>query len=159
MKFNFLSGDEKKKAFNYLIERFGFPPSLFERFDCYKTAKEIRICSLGCQEYLNKVLNVCDLGFAALRIGKTVKPTTTFVQMFGHLASRNIVEMSEQEARNFISGMDLELQNLNGASDGYVIVRYGEDCLGLGLLRGKFLLNQVPKRKRLNLIEEFEQKD
>ncbi|MGC8940650.1 MAG: hypothetical protein ACP5JY_01265 [Candidatus Nanoarchaeia archaeon] len=162
MMFEFLSSNERDSALNYLVERFGFSKAVFDNYDFYRTKAEIRICAKGCKEYLQKILNVCDLGYAALRYGKVTKPTTTFIQQFGKYATKNIVQLDESQAKAFISGKDLCLEKeveKSKASDGYVIVKYRSDCLGLGILRGKLLLNQIPKRKRLNLIEEFKQKD
>lgn len=65
------------------------------------------------------------------------------------LATKNFIEVGEKEARKWMCGLDLTWKE--EAKAGYVIVRHGRYILGPGKLRGGWLLNNMPKNRRLPL--------
>jgi len=75
------------------------------------------------------------------------KPTTSAIQVFGSMATKNVVRLVERDAWEFMAGGTLEISA--DVEPGYVVVMSGEDILGCGLYsRGK-LISQVPKDRRL----------
>ena len=93
------------------------------------------------------------LGLLALRARQRHwKPTTTFVQRFGHAAGRNVIGLSAAEADRFLAGDD---QAIGWDGDwGYLIataeVGGGPAALGVGLFTDGVLRSQVPKHRRLD---------
>lgn len=83
------------------------------------------------------------------------KPTTTAVQRFGHLATKNVVDLSNEEAKRFAAGDDQEV-----AWDGdwgYLIATrdVAGECapLGVGLYLHGELRSVVPKGTQETLSE------
>jgi len=85
------------------------------------------------------------------RVGSFIKPSTRMIQIFGHLASRAIVDINRTELNKLIAGeflpVKMELEN------GYVILSLNKEILGLGLLIDGMVRSQIPKKEvRLSMI-------
>ncbi|MEM4195440.1 MAG: hypothetical protein QXY05_03965 [Candidatus Anstonellales archaeon] len=76
-----------------------------------------------------------------------VKPTSDFIQLFGHLARKNVAEISREEMLKYAKGMDLEREF--DFENGYVVLRYEKHSVGVGLCVNKKIKNQVAKIKRI----------
>ncbi|MFP3949561.1 MAG: methyltransferase RsmF C-terminal domain-like protein [Candidatus Micrarchaeia archaeon] len=87
-------------------------------------------------------------GIPASRMkGKFPKPTTSFIQIFGNLAKKNIVEVSREEALKFMAGRDLEKNP--SCERGYVILTHRKAVLGIGFFREGKIENMIPKGRRI----------
>jgi len=80
------------------------------------------------------------------RVGAFVKPTTRFMQAFGHAATRARVEIDEKQLQRLLAGealsMDLDLDK------GYVILSLGQDMiLGLGFYAQGKVSSQLPRKE------------
>lgn len=64
----------------------------------------------------------------------------------GGKASRNIFDISKEQARAWFRGEDLDIEKDENA---FVIVRHGNDFLGCGKLVNGKILNYVPKARRI----------
>ncbi|WP_135302332.1 DUF7122 family protein [Haloarcula amylovorans] len=81
------------------------------------------------------------------------KPTLEAVQRFGHHATKNVVHLTDEQARRFVAGDD---QELGWEGDwGYLVVTHdlaGEpEPVGVGLFVYGELRSQVPKGRRRDL--------
>lgn len=130
---------------DYFMERFGIEPSNFDDYGMYMGSRG-RVY-LGPKKLVDKPPVVAP-GILIARVSEAIKPTSNFIHLYGHLAKRNVVQVGREQARNFAMGSDLDV--LEG-SDGYVIVSYGGQPLGCGLLKGTSLKNLLPKAKRQEL--------
>lgn len=133
------------KVLEYFMERFGIDPSNFDDYGLYMGSRG-RVF-LGPKKLIDKPPVVAP-GILVARVSETIKPTSNFIQLFGRLASRNVVRLNREQARNFAMGSDLDVPP---GSDGYVIVSYGKEPLGCGLLKGREIKNLLPKAKRQEL--------
>jgi len=138
---------KSKELLEYFENRFGLGGTIFSGMNFYAAGKKRIFLSSARPVQENPVI----VGLAVARIGKkgSIKPTTAMIQLFGKYASKNILEISREQAIDYVNGKDLE--NVAGASDGYVIVRYKNYDLGCGLLRNNYLKNMLPKKKRLDV--------
>lgn len=95
-----------------------------------------------------------DLGYAACDAG--FNPTNSFIQNFGHLATKNIVELDENRAREFAVGRGIGKMDL-GPKDGYVIVRHAGFVVGLGFYEAgkKKIRNEIPEKRRRKIINSL----
>ncbi len=68
-------------------------------------------------------------------------------QLVGPAATKNILVLNDNEARQWLMGEDLikKTTNLNG----YVLVRYNNDFLGCARITEKKILNFYPKARRI----------
>ncbi|MFC1822011.1 hypothetical protein ACFL9T_04835 [Thermodesulfobacteriota bacterium] len=90
-------------------------------------------------------LKVSQVGLRAFqRVSVYIKPATRWVQIFGHLASKSRLDINEQQlARLLTEGFipsDLQIEN------GYVILFFNKQPLGMGLFVNGIVRSQLPRR-------------
>ena len=101
------------------------------------------------KEFDEKGVEVFNRGINAGKRGKWgYKPSSSFLQLFGFMATRNIVFVDDEGAKAFMSGKTVERFKAYG-SDGYVAVFYKGRCIGCGLLLKGKLISQMPKWRRV----------
>ncbi|MEW6721843.1 MAG: hypothetical protein AB1324_01120 [Candidatus Micrarchaeota archaeon] len=95
-----------------------------------------------------------ELGYAACDAG--FNPTNAIIQNFGHLASKNVVEVDEAKAKEFAVGRGLGKMEL-GQKNGFVIVRYKGFTVGLGYYEAdkKKIRNDIPEKRRRKIINSI----
>ncbi|MBW2999718.1 hypothetical protein KY339_03520 [Candidatus Woesearchaeota archaeon] len=67
-------------------------------------------------------------------------------QIIGPKCTKNIVELSKQEMRLWLKGIDLEKMT---ESEGFALIKHGKDYLGTGKVKEGNILNFVPKTRRI----------
>ncbi|MCI0503354.1 hypothetical protein L0Y65_01430 [Candidatus Micrarchaeota archaeon] len=89
----------------------------------------------------------CDAGF---------NPTNSFIQNFGHLATKNVVELDERKAKEFAVGRGLGGMDLGGKGRP-VIARYAGFTIGLGHYdeAEKKVRNLIPEKRRRKIINSI----
>ena len=97
-------------------------------------------------------MKVCQVGMRAFQqVGRHIKPTTRFVQVFGMLATKAVLPLDAYSLQRIVKGetmsVDLRLEN------GYIILSYKDDPLGVGLFIDGGVLAQLPKKETLFLHE------
>jgi len=139
------SQDEREFVLGYLRERFGIPTPLFDDYLFFRTRKGWWL--LGTTPHLEHAsgLKVEVVGLRAFSmVGRFIKPSTRFIQLFGRAATRSKVNISEEELGLLLQGKALN-RELN-LSKGYVILELGRQAIvGLGLWDGRMLHSQLPK--------------
>jgi len=124
--------------------RFGIPLSIFEGASFYRKGRNVWIFSLP--EIPDLRCESVGLRFMSVR-GRVWKPTTYALQLFGHVATKNAVDLGPDQAEKFIAG---ERQSLEAElEDGYVVVSYQGEVLGCGLYSRGELVSQLPKERRI----------
>ena len=145
-----MSVKEITEVFDTLSERFGFDKRIFYNFNYYKSSKgRIFIASKEISEIV-KAIKFVTLGFIFCRKNVSVKPSSNFIQIFGKAATKNFIDVNNTLAMQFILGYDLAAENTK-AEDGYVIIRYKNYSLGVGMLKENTIKNMLPKGKRMNI--------
>jgi len=139
--------NDVERVISYLHQRFGIEPEIFKDYrvivsgDVWITTKEAD--TLPIKTWKRKGIRLARI------LKKGIKFTTAGMQIFGKYATKNVVYLKkEEEAIRFLKGLDL-LYNGEGAEEGQVIVRFGDDILGSALLRNGKLKNQIPKGRRM----------
>ncbi len=131
----------------YIMRRFGI--SLPEWIEI-KEGSRIRLYTKSVSTLDRKNAEVYNKGINAGRLNKGYyKPSTDFLQMFGFMATRNIVVLNEEEGKKFISGKTIKIDNKTNAERGYVVVFYMGKAVGCGLLKEDILESNVPKWRRM----------
>ena len=69
-------------------------------------------------------------------------------QIIGKKAEKNIVEINEEQAKQWFKGEDLEIR---GNYSGFVIIKHNNDFLGNGKYKDGKILNYVSKSRRINI--------
>ena len=142
---------EKEQIFSYLEERFGLERKLFEDLKFFELSKgRIFSVSKGASAHLNDVRPV-TAGLLFARMHGSVKPSSNIIQLFGHKATKNFLILENEQAKSFIQGFDLDVTDSQNCSDGYIIVKYNNYALGVGLLKDNKVKNMLNKAKRINV--------
>lgn len=94
-----------------------------------------------------------ELGYAACDFG--FNPTNSFIQNFGHLARKNIVNVEEKIAKDFAFGKGIRLDL--GIKSKHVIVKYGRHIIGLGFYdhNQKKIISRIPEKRRREIINDI----
>ena len=71
-------------------------------------------------------------------------------QIIGHKATKNIVELNEEETKKWFKGEDLEKECENYS--GFLIIKHKNDFLGTGKYSNGRILNYVSKARRASLV-------
>ncbi len=67
-------------------------------------------------------------------------------QIVGPLAKKNVLELDEEKARDWIRGQDVDYP---GSTKGFVIIKHKNDYMGCAKHKDGKLLNHVPKERRV----------
>jgi NOL1/NOP2/fmu family ribosome biogenesis protein len=71
-------------------------------------------------------------------------------QLIGPYSKKNIIELSDKEAREWLKGFDLEKES---DCRGHVILKNNKDYLGTGRIKANRILNFIPKNRRLKVSD------
>jgi len=140
-----LNKKEIKRILSMLEKQWGFKEELnyaflqSEKHKIYLANKEIFNLDLS-----KLKINSFGLYFADVRTG--IRLSIEGSQIVGKKATKNIVELNDKEAKDWMSGLDIEKQT---DSNEFVIIKHGDDFMGTGKATedGK-ILNYVPKARR-----------
>lgn len=69
-------------------------------------------------------------------------------QIVGPKAAKNIIEINEEQVKQWFKGEDLEVE---GNYSGFVIIKHDNNFLGAGKYKNGRILNYVSKSRRINL--------
>jgi len=136
---------EREEILRFFSEIYGIPEEIFRGYELVSRGKNVWMVS---SEHLEKIFEMKPefIGTMILRKGKFWKPTTSFVTLFGHLASKNFVELSKEEAEEFLRGGSVRRRE--NLSYPHVIVKYRGRAIGCGYLGKERIVSEVPMKLR-----------
>lgn len=93
-------------------------------------------------------LNINSIGLYFCRIDKELRLSIEGSQIIGPFTKRNTLEISDQQANEWLRGNDLEgiKEKLD---ETFVILKNKKDFIGSGRLKECKILNYVPKERRI----------
>ncbi len=93
-------------------------------------------------------LKVSKPGLRAFRsISTYVKPSTRFIQIFGHAATKGKMELSRAQLADLLAGKDIRAEQVD-MSTGYLILTFdGGHILGLGFYNNGRIRSQLPRKE------------
>ena len=128
----------------YLQNRFGI---VLPEYVVFEGEKSLRVMNQQLKEFKTST----PKGIRASRMkGVFPKPSTNFIQLFGHLATKNTVELTQEEALDYFQGEDLETKTK--CELGYILLKYKNATLGIGFYRDGKIENMLPKGRKINPI-------
>ncbi|MBN2112037.1 hypothetical protein JW707_02955 [Candidatus Woesearchaeota archaeon] len=141
-----LNKKEIKKILGAIESQWGFREELdyafleTEKGKVYLANKEIFSIDLS-------KLKINSLGIYFAEIKSGIRLSIEGSQIIGPKATKNIVELNDEEAKQWMAGLDLDKQT---ECKDFVIIKYKDDFLGTGkqTKEGK-VLNFVPKVRRM----------
>ncbi len=125
----------------YLFERFGISLPKDISFEGEKTLRVMN-------DELKMFKTSTPKGIRASRMkGVFPKPTTNFIQLFGNLATKNVVEVDRADAVRYFKQENLKTDQT--AKTGYVILKYNLAVLGIGFYKDNEIRNMLPKGRKI----------
>ena len=91
-------------------------------------------------------LRINSIGMYFCETEKGIRLSIEGSQIIGKKATKNIVEIDEQQAKQWLKGEDLEI---NGNYSGFVILKHKNYFLGCGKFKEDKILNYVGKERRI----------
>jgi NOL1/NOP2/fmu family ribosome biogenesis protein len=139
----FVTKAERDEILSYYRERFGIPDEVFTGFSFLKEGKMIWVVSesKGLEEIFDR-LKIMSAGVPLLRLLERWKPTTVGLQVFGGLATKNVVTLDDETLNIFLK--DETIRKNFPVEFGYVIVKWKNGVLGCGLYGKEGLKSQIP---------------
>lgn len=124
-------------------DRFGISPDLFDGYLLFKKKKAFWFMKSSILIQNVSHLKIQRLGIRAFQeVGSFVKPATRIIQYFGHLATKAVIDLEDNQLKSLLKGEYLPVNM--GLDNGYVILSYKEQVLGLGLLIDGKIRSQLP---------------
>lgn len=69
-------------------------------------------------------------------------------QMIGPKATKNLLELNDNQFEDWLKGKDFDIDQ----KDGFYLIKYDGLFVGCGKVRGGYLMNYVPKSRRLIVV-------
>ena len=141
-----LADDDSRQAVStYLLERFGIPLEILDKYYLFERKKGWFILGKSEQVKNGAHLKVSKVGLRAFRkVGHFIKPTTRFIQAFGHFASKSVFQMDMPQFEALV--LTGEIPVVLTLEKGYVILTMEDDVvLGLGLYIHGTIRSQLPR--------------
>lgn len=127
-----------------LAERFGIPADIVEQLSFEWGTGAIFVGTREVMEF--DLVRPMRRGMRLLRVfPHSLKPTTWAMQMLGRHASRNVIDVTEEQAVSLVRGKSLRLEA--AAEDGFVLIRCRGFIVGVGFYRRPMLKSQIPRHR------------
>ena len=149
----FADKDERRLLFSYLKERFGILEQTFAEFDLFSRRKSWWLLRKATSVNLPVRLKVSQVGLKAFdKVGKYLKPATRMVQLFGHHATKGVHLVSDYELEKLLRSEPVEVES--GMEDGFVILRFREQVLGVGLLMKGKITSRIRQSEAKRMVTD-----
>lgn len=134
----------------YWREHFGVAPEAFEGHRFYQRhANLIWIARAELTPLPGLPAEAIGMSFLRLK-GSYPKPTSTAAIAFGHLATRNVIDLHQDALQTLLARQEQPWpappEGDQTLSPGYVLLRFEGRVLGCGLWLGERLTSRLPKR-------------
>ena len=124
------------KDFPYLLLKFGkeklrIYSGNLSKDELIKLDKEFRIETIGM--------------YFGVEMNNEIRLSFDVVSLFKNQIDKNIIDVDEKQAKEWLSGEDLIIES----DKGFKIIRNNEDLVGCGKSTGEKIINYVPKERRI----------
>jgi NOL1/NOP2/fmu family ribosome biogenesis protein len=134
-----------EKILKEIRNRFGIPEEVFSN---WKIVEAGDLWIMSEEAFKFPIKNFSRKGIRLVRVYRDgYKLTTAGIQIFGKYATKNVLEISPEQVKDYLEGKDLSVGSCN-VENGQVIIKYGDDYLGSGLYVNGKVKNQLPKGRR-----------
>ena len=124
------------KNIPYLLIQFGK-----EKFRAYSgnlSSEELNV--------LDATLRIENIGlYFAKEQRDGIRLTFDGIQLFKDQITKNILNLDDKEAKQWLSGQDLDIQTDNA----FKVLKYNDEFIGCGKSTGERITNFVPKERRI----------
>src|SRR3990167_7622870 len=139
----FLNSKETKEILKLIEEQWGAKLKLD-----YTFAKNSKNRVFIVNKDINKIdfskLRINSIGMYFCDLENEIRLSIEGSQIIGPKATKNVVEVSEEQTKKWMKGGDLEIED-KGNCNGFVIIKHENDFLGTGKFKEYRILNYVSK--------------
>ena len=150
----FASEAERREILDYFSHRFGIPEKAFEGFCFLKGGRKIWV--VRDHPELERILQEMKVESAGIPLLRTKasrwKPTSAGLQVFGRQATRNAVELGEEDLPLFLRGKTLKAPSF--LEPGFTVIRWRGKVLGCAACGKGKIRSQIPEPRRRGLKEK-----
>lgn len=148
MTFKFLNSKERKKVFEELSELYGIEEKNVLMMEAGK--KKIRVFTGGLTKEeiikLNEFVRIEITGiYFASKKDEEIRLNFDVVSLLRNEITKNVIEIGKDNYEKWIRGSDIEMKTRRGT----VVLKYGNDLIGVGKSNGERVFNYVPKERKL----------
>ena len=143
-----LNPEERLILLSFLDERFGMSTDSFSDFEIAAFSRQAFLLRRQKKDYCFTEAHFVRCGLPFLRdVAGYLKPTTAFVQRFGHLARKNVLDLDFKSLFTLAKkGVIQRATSMGEASQGYVILKNGDLYFGIALLiQDEKIVSRFPK--------------
>jgi NOL1/NOP2/fmu family ribosome biogenesis protein len=149
----FADEDERLLLFTYLEDRFGIHANVFADFDLFSRRKSWWLLRKTEGVSLPVRLKVTQVGLKAFdKVGNYLKPATRMIQLFGHHATKGVMQISQGDFERLLRGEPLKVEST--MEDGFVILRLREHVLGVGLLLQGMITSRIRRSEAQRMVKK-----
>jgi len=150
-----LTSTDKKKILEQLNTQFGITnlPYLMIQFGAEKLRLYSGVLSKEELYYLDNELRIENIGLYFAKYERNnqnnineIRLTIDGVQLLKSQITKNIVELDDIQANQWLSGNDLDIKTTDR---GWKILKHKEEFLGCGKSTGERITNFMPKERRI----------
>ena len=125
-----------------LCERFGIPREVFDRLAAVEDQETIFVGTPEVMEF--DAVRPMRRGIRLARVYPySLKPTTFGMQVLGGQATRNVIDVIDEQAKLLINGGALSIDV--EADNGFVLIRWRGLVVGVGFYKRPVLKSQIPR--------------
>ena len=150
MQGDFLNKKEIKRILEQVEKQWGFTEEMNYVF--FKNNKQ-RVSIVNkelAQLDLSKLrLNSLGMYFCEVMSSGEIRLSIEGSQLVGPFATKNVVPVSQEQAKQWLYGQDLELP---ASVHGFVILQFGNYFIGCGRYKDGLISNHVSKNRRIGTL-------
>ena len=123
-------------------ERFGIPKEAFAGLQALEEQETIFVGTRDVMEF--DAVRPMRRGIRLARMYPySLKPTTFGMQVLGMQATRNVIELNDEQAKRLINGESLNIEA--DVENGFVLLKWQGFVAGVGFYKRPVLKSQIPR--------------
>ena len=144
-----LNAREVKNIKNQIKAQWGDSPDFKDYFFLKRRDDRVAMVSRSIEELNVEHINTAGL-YILRMVSKEPKLTIEGSQLVGPKATKNMVELTEEELQQWIRGFDIQKE---GFAKGFQIIKHKNDYAGCAKHLNGELHNMVPKERRIKSLQ------
>jgi NOL1/NOP2/fmu family ribosome biogenesis protein len=145
--YQFMASRELKEFFKLIEKQYGKVPDILDKMAFIRGKENIYAITKDVDAVNMKNLRINSLGLyiAEVKNGQ-LRLSIEGAQLIGPTATKNVIELTEEQLKEWFKGNNLKIE---GIYEGFAILKHKKDYVGSGKYKEGFILNFVPKARRL----------
>lgn len=159
---NLLNNSEQQEIIDYCSSKYGLTPSHWEKFEMRKSSEAIWIAPKELGIFLSEqAIGDCETAGTRIFSGKKFpyKITDSFISLFGESLNSGVIELRGEQVKKLLFKKEIILEDEYRGLEGYVVIKFKDYFVGVGLKRGSKIDSQIPKKLVNQLSEKLELRD